>query len=74
MAATVLNSPRAVQMSVYVVRAFVRLRQAGALHSRLAQELKQVNCHRLRSALRIVAIGSQSRHGALANAMKPKRW
>ncbi len=29
MAATILDSPRAVQMSVYVVRAFARLRQAG---------------------------------------------
>ncbi len=28
MAATILDSPRAVQMSVYVVRAFARLRQA----------------------------------------------
>jgi hypothetical protein len=27
MAATVLNSPRAVEMSVFVVRAFVRLRE-----------------------------------------------
>ncbi len=27
MAASVLNTPRAVEMSVYVVRAFVRLRQ-----------------------------------------------
>lgn len=40
MAATVLNSPRAVQMSVYVVRAFARLRQVAAAHSRLAQELE----------------------------------
>jgi hypothetical protein len=40
MAATVLNSPRAVQMSVYVVRAFVRLRRAAAAHSKLAQELE----------------------------------
>jgi phage regulator Rha-like protein len=30
MAATILNSPRAAQMSVYVVRAFVKLRQALA--------------------------------------------
>ncbi|HET9864688.1 MAG TPA: hypothetical protein VFP37_14680 [Steroidobacteraceae bacterium] len=28
MAATILNSPRAIQMSVYVVRAFVRFRQS----------------------------------------------
>ncbi len=30
MAATVLNSPRAVEMSVYVVRAFVQLRELSA--------------------------------------------
>lgn len=40
MAATILNSPRAVQMSVYVVRAFARLRLAVTLHSKLAQELE----------------------------------
>jgi hypothetical protein len=40
MAATILDSPRAVQMSVYVVRAFARLRQAVAAHSKLAQELE----------------------------------
>lgn len=39
MAATVLNSPRAVQMTVYVVRAFVRLRQLTASHAHLAKEL-----------------------------------
>ena len=37
MAATVLNSPRAVQMSIYVGRAFARLRQAAAAHSSLGQ-------------------------------------
>ncbi|MEQ1802624.1 MAG: ORF6N domain-containing protein [Gammaproteobacteria bacterium] len=40
MAATILDSPRAVQMSVYVVRAFARLRQAVATHSQLARELE----------------------------------
>jgi len=40
MAATILDSPRAVQMSVYVVRAFARLRQAVAAHSQLARELE----------------------------------
>lgn len=40
MAATILNSPRAVQMSVYVVRAFARLRQAVATHLQLARELE----------------------------------
>jgi hypothetical protein len=39
MAAMVLNSPRAVEVSVYVVRAFVRLRQAAVLHKDLADRL-----------------------------------
>ena len=40
MAATILNSPRAVQMSVYVVRAFVKLRQALASNSAMARKLE----------------------------------
>jgi len=40
MAATVLNSPRAVQMSVYVVRAFVKLRELLASNSALAKRLE----------------------------------
>lgn len=40
MVATILNTPRAVQMSVYVVRAFARLRHVAATHSKLAQELE----------------------------------
>lgn len=39
MAAMVLNSPRAVQVSLYVVRAFVRLREAAAGHQDLAKQL-----------------------------------
>jgi len=40
MAATILNSPRAVQMSVYVVRAFVKLRQALASNAAMARRLE----------------------------------
>jgi hypothetical protein len=39
MAATILNSPRATEVSVYVVRAFVRLRQFLAAHKDLARRL-----------------------------------
>jgi hypothetical protein len=39
MAATILNSARAIQMSVYVVRAFVRFRKSLATHTSLAKEL-----------------------------------
>jgi hypothetical protein len=40
MAATVLHSPRAVEMSVYVVRAFVKLREVLASHTELALKLE----------------------------------
>ena len=39
MAATVLNSARAVEVSLYVVRAFVRLRETLATHKDLASKL-----------------------------------
>ena len=39
MAATILNSPRAVDVSIYVVRAFVRLRELAASHGDLAKRL-----------------------------------
>ena len=45
MAASVLNSPRAVEVSVYVVRAFVRLRQVLATHSELAGKLDELERH-----------------------------
>jgi len=38
MAATVLSSPRSVEMSVYVVRAFVKLREVLASHHDLARK------------------------------------
>lgn len=39
MAATVLNSPRAVEMSVFVIRAFVRLREYARGHAEIAKRL-----------------------------------
>lgn len=39
MAATILNSPRATEVSVYVVRAFVRLREVLASNTELAKRL-----------------------------------
>ena len=42
MAASVLNSPRAVEISVYVVRAFVRLRELLASNQTLAKRLDQI--------------------------------
>ena len=42
MAATVLNSSRAVEVSIYVVRAFVQLRELLAGHKELAKRLDQL--------------------------------
>ena len=42
MAATVLNSPRAVEVSIYVVRAFVQLRELLTGHKELAKRLDQL--------------------------------
>lgn len=41
MAATVLNSPRAVQASVFVVRAFVRMRQTLTAQKEFAEKLAE---------------------------------
>jgi hypothetical protein len=49
MAATVLNSPRAVQMSIFVVRAFLRLREwvvgQAELAARLVELERRVGAH-----------------------------
>ncbi len=42
MAATVLNSPVAVQVSIQIVRTFVRLRQLLATHAQLARKLAEL--------------------------------
>jgi hypothetical protein len=42
MAATILNSPRAVEMSVYVVRAFVHLRELLSSNRELARRFAQL--------------------------------
>ena len=42
MAANVLNSPQAVRMSVFVVRAFVKLREILATHKELAHKLAEL--------------------------------
>jgi len=43
MAATVLNSPRAVQMSVFVVRAFVQMREQLAANAAILKRLAEID-------------------------------
>jgi hypothetical protein len=42
MAANVLNSPRAIEVSVLVVRAFVRMRQLVVSHADLSRRLDEL--------------------------------
>jgi hypothetical protein len=42
MAATILNSKRAIEMSVFVVRAFVRLRETMAANRKIAGKLQEL--------------------------------
>lgn len=42
MAATILNSPRAIEMSIYVVRAFVQLRDLLASNRQLAEKFAEL--------------------------------
>ena len=56
MAATVLNSPRAVQVSVYVVRAFVRLRRVLAGNKELASKLDKLETRVGKHDRQIVAL------------------
>lgn len=42
MAAAVLNSPRAVEVSVFVVRAFVKLRELAMAHKEIQQKLTEL--------------------------------
>ena len=51
MAATVLNSRRAVQMSIVIIRAFVRLRGLLATHKALARRIEQLEATQDRSNL-----------------------
>ena len=42
MAASVLNTPRAMEVSVYVIRAFIRLRELLSAHKELAGKLNEL--------------------------------
>ena len=42
MLASVLNSPRAIETSIYVVRAFVRMRELVATHKDLAAKIREL--------------------------------
>ncbi len=66
MAASVLNSDRAIEMSVFVVRAFVRLRQYAIQNQELAQKLADLERHLIGHDQQIAALV-----GAIRTLMSP---
>ena len=71
MAATILDSPRAVEMSVYVVRAFIHLRELLASNTALARKLNELEGKLKNHDEAITAILSAIRE--LMNPPPPKR-
>jgi hypothetical protein len=45
MAATILNSSRAIEMSIFVVRAFVQMRQTAAVNRHVVSKLIELEAH-----------------------------
>lgn len=61
MAATVLNSPRAIEMSLYIVRTFVQLRETLAAHKGLAARLEELEQKTEALALRHDSLAANTR-------------
>jgi len=61
MAATLLNTSRAVEVSVYVVRAFVQLRETLATHKVLSTKLEQLERETQALALRHDSLAANTR-------------
>jgi hypothetical protein len=61
MAASVLNTPRAIETSVFIVRAFIRMRDALATHKELAGKLDQLERTTQQLACKHDALASSTR-------------
>ncbi len=72
MLAAVLNSSRAVETSVLVVRAFIRLREILAAHKELAEKMKQLESKIEKHDKQIIAI-FEAINQLLAPPMVPKK-
>jgi len=72
MAASVLNSPRATEMSILVVRAFVKLRNILATHRQLATKLDELERKLATHDEQIVVLFNAIRQ-LMAPPAKPKR-
>ena len=76
MLSSVLNSPRAVQMNILVVRAFVKLREILATHKDLARKIAQLDRQQRDHGQRLTAVYSvvkQLRLRQLAEEQEPPK-
>ena len=72
MAASVLNSPKAIEMSIFIVRAFVKLRNVFATHRQLAEKLTELELKLSVHDKQIVVLFDAIRE-LMAPPIKPKR-
>jgi hypothetical protein len=72
MAASVLSSPKAVEMSILVVRAFVRLRQILATNRQLAATLNELE-RRIAAHDKHIVVLFQAVRSLMAVPARPKR-
>ena len=72
MAASVLHSPKAIEMSVLVVRAFVKLRNLLAAHRQLATKLEELEKKLSTHDAQIVVLFDAIR-GLMVPPIRPKR-
>ncbi|OQA25334.1 MAG: ORF6N domain protein [Verrucomicrobia bacterium ADurb.Bin345] len=73
MVASVLNSPRAVDTSVFVIRAFVRLRQLVVTHRELARKIEELDRRSRGHDVQIRALVDAIRRLMAPDVGKPKR-
>lgn len=73
MAATILNSPQAVTMSVYVVRAFVQMREQIAANAAILKRLAEIDGKLLEHDDALAAIWTQLEPLLAPPAEEPKR-
>ena len=72
MAASVLNSRRAINVSIFIVRAFIRLRQTIAEHREIAGKLKELERKVADHDEQILTV-LQAIHQLMAPTEKPRR-
>lgn len=73
MLSSVLNSDRAVQMSILIIRAFVKLRELLATHKELARKVEQLAASQKEHGIILAAVIKEIKQLKTPAPMTPKR-